>query len=405
MPSRPLRWLVVGLVLVVAAVTGDPFLGRPMDLGAVQLGMLATGVLLAVLALGAHRPALRRATFAVTVLTAATYGTLVVLELTLALFGPPRATRDPLAALRGMVIEDPAVGFRLAPRWHGHYDDGIAQAEYETNARGDRDDEAPLAGASRSVLLLGDSFTFGQALPRAQTIEARIEARAGGSVDAYDLGVPGYSAVHALRRFEQSTWWRGQDVVYLFFNNDVHPGSHVLDYMRVIDGYAVPRRRPDGTAYAEDELRARLHGVLAADPERLAARIGARLGLQRLRRLVANIRDPELRRSGLPADAFDPGVVDEVVGHVRDMQALAAERGARLHVVVIPTPAEVADRAWSRSTAAFVAATRAAALDPVEVLLERLEVDDYLAHDGHFAAGGADEVAALVLELLERPAG
>lgn len=393
-------WLAAGLVLALAAVAVDPLRDRPIDLGPAQLALLAAGGLLACSAPTLRHRRLRRAVAAALVALGATYGTLLGLELALGLVSPPRATRNALVDLRGMVVEDPVVGFRLAERWHGRHDDGVVAADYDTNARGDRDDDDPLPGAHRRVLLLGDSFTFGQALPRAHTIEAVIEAESHGAVDGYCLGVPGYSAVHARRRFEQSAWWHGEDVVYLFFNNDVHPASHALDYLRVVDGYAVPRRRPDGTAYDDAELRARLAVALGSDPASEWTWLAERSALARLWQLAAAAWDPELRRTGMPAAAFDPRVVDAVVEHVRAIEAHAARRGARFHVIVIPTMLEAAEGTWSRSTASFVDAARAAGLEPHVQLLERLDVDDYLAHDGHFARSGAREAALLVLDLV-----
>lgn len=395
--------MLAGLALIAAALVLDPLQGRPLGLGIIQLGMLAAGVLLVASSAVARRPRARRVLVRAGVVAASTYGTLLALELAAGLVGPPHATKNPLVALHGMMVGDAAVGFHLAPAWHGRYDDGVVATDYVVNARGDRDDDAPRPGASHRVLLLGDSFAFGQALPRAHTIEASLEA-ASADIDAYNLGVPGYSAIHALRRLEQSDWWRGDDVVYLFFNNDVHPGSAALDYVRVIDGHPVPRLRPDGTPYDDAELRARLELALSPANEGLRGWLGDRLALQRLRAVVANARDAELRRTGLPAAAFDPHVVDQAVGHAVAMKARAAERGARFHVIVIPTAAEVAERSWSHATASFVAAADAAGLSCDVQLLERLSTADYLAHDGHFAQSGAQATAALLLERVGRNA-
>jgi len=399
MMPRPRR-LLLGLALVTGALLADPLRGRPLELGAVQLAAIAVGGLLVVLALGGARPLVRRGLLA----AAVSYGTLVVLELLLGLLEPPRGTKNPLAGLRGMTIEDPAVGYRLTPSWHGHYDDGVVEADYQTSPRGDRDDEAPLATARRRVLLLGDSFAFGQGLPRSHTIEARIEAASAGDVEAYTLGVPGYSTVHVLRRFEQSAWWRGQDVVYLFFADDVHPGQHELDYMRVVDGYVVRRRRADGSEYSQAELDERLQRALAVDPQQLATRFGARLGLERLRGRWASAWDSELRRTSLPSDALDLRIVEQGVAHVQTMARLAAERGARFHVVIIPAKGELGERAFSRGTEAFIAGVRAAGIELDDGLLEALELGDYFPHDGHFAAGGSEVAAARVLEILARSA-
>ncbi len=313
-----------------------------------------------------------------------------------------RVSAMPLAGFQGRTIEDPIVGFRSAPSWVGVHDDGIVYVEYHHNSRGDRDDEAPVAGATRRVLLPGDSFTYGQALPIEATIQARIEARSAGSVDAYSLGVSGFAAIHSLRRFEQSEWWRSDDVVYLFFNNDVHTASRQWDYMRVQDGYSVARRCPDGTPYTDEESARQLRAALAADPAGLRAKFDAWLGLARMRRMVVAMLDREIRLTGMPTSAIDPAVTDEAVRDALAMRAHAESIGARFHLVVLPAPMEGGVREWSLATGTFVTKARAAGLEPVENLLQQVEPADYVAHDGHFSASGADKAAQLVLELVNR---
>lgn len=400
--ARRRNQLIVGALLVLVAVLIDPLRGRPIDLGAARILMAIAGVFTLTLALAAGRPTLRRRVVGLLALSTIGYACLLALEGALALVAPPAATKLPLAGFQGRTIEDPVVGFRGAPGWVGRHDDGIVDVEYRQNSRGDRDDEEPLAGATKRVLLLGDSFTYGQALPIDETIQARIEALSNGAVDAYSLGVSGYSAIHSLRRFEQSDWWRGDDVVYLFFNNDVHTASRAWDYMRVQDGYAVARRKADGTPYTDEEAARQLRAALRADAAGFRAKLDAWLGLSRLRRMILAMLDRELRLTGMPTSAIDPAVADEAVRDVLEMRAHAESIGARFHVVVLPAPLEGGAREWSLATDGFITKLRAAGIEPALDLLHRVEPADYIAHDGHFSASGADKTAALVLELVSR---
>jgi len=393
---------VIGVLLVLAAVLVDPLRGRPIHLGAARTIVVLVGLFTIVLALAAGRPKLRRATVALLALSTIGYACLLALEGVLALVAPPAATKLALQGFQGRTMEDPVVGFRSTPSWVGTHDDGIVHVEYRHNSRGDRDDESPVAGATRRVLLLGDSFTYGQALPIEATIQARIEARSSGSVDAYSLGASGYAAIHSLRRFEQSDWWRGDDVVYLFFNNDVHTASREWDYMRVQDGYSVGRRRPDGTPFTDEEAARQLRAALEADPSGFRAKVDAWLGLARLRRMMVAMLDREIRLTGVPTSAIDPAVADEAVRDALAMRAHAESIGARFHLVVLPAPMEGGVREWSLATGTFVTKARAAGLEPAEDLLQQVEPADYVAHDGHFSASGADKTAQLVLRLVDR---
>lgn len=337
---------------MVAAVLIDPLRGRPILIGPVRVAVIIVGVLMVVLALAARRPRLRRATVAFIALGSVGYGSLLIVELVLAILSPPQATRMPLAGLRWRVMEDPQVGFRSTPGWSGVHDDGIVRAEYHHNSRGDRDDDEPVAGATRRILLLGDSFTYGQTLTREETIERRIEARA--PFDAYNLGVSGYAAIHSLRRFEQSDWWRGDDVIYLFFNNDIHSGSREWDYVRVYDGYAVNRRNSDGTALTDEQLETQRLRSIGANPNTLTAKLSGWLALSRLRKTAVSLFDRELRLTGMPTSALDPIVVDEAVRDTLAMRAHAEELGAKFHLIVLPAPIEGGEQTWSQGTGSFI---------------------------------------------------
>ena len=94
-------------------------------------------------------------------------------------------------------------------------------------------------------------------------------------------------------------------------------------------------------------------------------------------------------------------MVDEAVNDARAMRSRAEAIGAKFHLVVQPAPLEAGERTWSHGTGSFIAAARAAGLEPVEDLLHEVGPDDYVAHDGHFSAAGADKAAQLVLKIVE----
>jgi len=85
---------------------------------------------------------------------------------------------------------------------------------------------APREGVMR-VALVGDSFTFGNAVAFEDTLgvglEAALEER-GVDADVLNMGVPGYAAENVAAVVEHRALGYGPDVVvYVFFANDVEP--------------------------------------------------------------------------------------------------------------------------------------------------------------------------------------
>lgn len=96
------------------------------------------------------------------------------------------------------------------------------------NSEGFRGPEwpAPREGALR-VALVGDSFTFGNAVGFEDTLGVRLDrALDGRGVDAdiLNMGVPGYAAENVAALVEHRALAHDPDVVvYVFFANDVEP--------------------------------------------------------------------------------------------------------------------------------------------------------------------------------------
>jgi hypothetical protein len=395
--------LWVGIGLVVVAIAIDPLRGRPVSLGAPRIVAIILGALLALRTVAQTRPRLRRGLAATAALTIVTYLCLLVVELGLAVIAPPGATKATLVDLRYRSIEDPHTGFRNAPNWKGMHDDGILRIEYRHNSRGDRDDEALNPAATQRVLLVGDSFTYGQALEDDERIDRRIEIDSNGAIDAYSIGVSGYSAIHALRRFEQSDWWRGDDVVYLWFRNDLHSASRALDYIRIYDGYPVMRRRPDGQEFTDEQLAAQLATATTRQPNSFGERAMSTFALARIRAMLAGIFDSELRLTAMPSSDLDPAIIDEVVAASVGMQARAQQQGARFHLLVLPGPIEATAKTWSKGTTQFIDKAKAAGLAPIEDLMGTVGPDDYYIHDGHFSPTGAQKAAQAITKAITAP--
>src|SRR6185369_16422529 len=134
----------------------------------------------------------------------------------------------------------------LSPGYNSRFDRGGVPVETRVNSYGYRGHE-PNPNPKSRVLLLGDSFTFGALLDQKETIDARMEEKETG-LEVDNLGVMGYDLPDQLYSLREWTLPANQ-VVYLFYYNDF--GTPVEQ--TIVDGYAVPRRRNDGTQLSDDE--------------------------------------------------------------------------------------------------------------------------------------------------------
>src|SRR5882724_6225425 len=138
----------------------------------------------------------------------------------------------------------------LKPGYHGRFDLGGAPVETRVNSYGYRGHE-PSPNPKSRVLLLGDSYAFGALLDQKETIDARMEEKEPG-LEVDNLGVIGYNLPQQLIPLRDWTLPANQ-VVYLFFYNDFEPP---LPELTIVNGYLVPRRRPNGSLISDEEMRA-----------------------------------------------------------------------------------------------------------------------------------------------------
>lgn len=395
---RPLAGKV-GLVMVLLAVAVQAARGfATPGLGTMIFGGLGA-TLVAVTWLPAPAKVRKLAVRACLVL-GSTYVALILVEMVLSL--SPRAQHHVFVlSMQNMPEADPDYGYKLVPNYEGTYFDGVERSQIKLNSLGHRDDEPPNpAQVENDLLLVGDSFTFGMGIERADTIEARIEATSDGKVTAYNTGVPGWGAPQATLEVERVPW-KGRAIVYFYFVNDltfdnVHPEART-----VRQGLMVPRMRRDGTTLTNEQIDRNLGPLLDANhswsPVAWATSVTA---LQRLGAISYALRDKQLRMTGLPSRAFDPEYRTLFVAQVAKMKSLAEKKKVDLHVVIIPAKGEVLAGEWSPVNQEVLPALEELGVDLQLGLLTRLSAEDYLAHDGHFNGDGSQATAEFVLELV-----
>src|SRR5262245_40459815 len=144
---------------------------------------------------------------------------------------PARKTRpDDVAAVRAQLdlnpkalfVYDEATSYRLKPLYKG-FRWGGWNIPHETNSRG-------LLGPAeidpspdiRKVVFLGDSVTYGDAVPYDRVFGSLMQEMAGAGWQLLNAGTPGWSTHQELRYFDRYLWdvpWRS--VVIVFCLNDL----------------------------------------------------------------------------------------------------------------------------------------------------------------------------------------
>src|SRR4030095_12653188 len=294
-------------------------------------------------------------------------------------------------------------GFELTPGWHGTYDDGWAKSAVNINAHGDRDDEPEQQPADARVrlLLLGDSQAFGVGLPREEDIEGQIERLSSGAVAAYNLGVPGYGPGDSLEHYrERGGETHASEVFFLLYGNDVRFENCRTAYSAAYSGLIVPRERADGLPLPPENVEQALAAVQSLGYRSWPDRVKGTVLLERLRRRVDALLDPEqMLRPGRPGDFSDECSL-EAARNMDAMRALAAERGQRFTAVVIPTPGEAALQRYSQPVQVCVDELKRRSVPLLEVR-EALSPRDYLEGDEHLGPGGTAKVAAAIIRSAE----
>lgn len=396
--------VVLGILLPLLALYANRVgLSSNPGFGGIKLLTLVIGVVVLLYGLLPERSSLRRWYSRLLLVAVSTYLALLLCECALSRTEKP--TRNWRLGLKGMCRAAEKVGYDYTPGWKGTFDDGIVRGAIHINSLGARDDE-PLPDESgvRKILLIGDSFTFGHGLDQSETIDKQIEEQSEHRIDAYNLGVGGYGPAEILERFRATTWWKGSDVFYLFYQNDLRKDNSTIAVNTVFDGYLVPNRKADGTRYTESEYRV----LVKKQTEQTQYRPVSSFSFSQLKRILrlAGIRQRLAGVLGSDSALVDGKLSDyrqeyvqRAVDATMEMWRVASRRGCRFHVVIVPTKAEVIYSNYASFTKSYLDAVENAGIHVIETI-EHLSADDYFVHDGHFNRSGARIMASIILAYL-----
>lgn len=352
-----------------------------------------------------------------------------------------RIALNPSDFMQATLVDDPALGLRIAPGTTGHDDLGFRNAKVPAKAR---------------VVAIGDSHTYGVSAPRDGSWPQHLSNRLGEPV--YNMGLGGFGPLQYLHLARTTA--RGLEpkviVVGLYFGNDI------------VDAYYLAHGRPHWHAWRRSATPAADAAATVADepPKRFGA---LRDWLSRHSMIYSVTRAtvagalargsaPQAAAASAPTDqrwawqdpaapatrtvfkpagrlqALDPDRASVAEGFqiteraLAELQTEASAQGARLVVVTIPTkeraycaylkatsapmPAahaqlcEVEARALARLTE-VMARERIEHVDATPALEQRIAAHERLYptdDDGHEVSAGYAVIAGVVAQALARPA-
>jgi hypothetical protein len=221
---------------------------------------------------------------------------------------------------RTLLALDPEVLYRI----EGH-------SRRDVNALGYRDYEFPREKRGlRRILVLGDSFVFGDNVARSETLPKQLERLLAGSGEVFNMGVPGDGPDQSLARLRRDGLDLAPDDVVLA----LYPGNDFNDVLKnelfLLDERGeLVFNRANPVARALPWLRTAVLARKALsgrglDPE-VEARLNAVLGGDAFDLLADPASPPDSQKIGL------------VRGALRAFDRELRSAGARFHVAIIPT--------------------------------------------------------------------
>jgi len=287
----------------------------------------------------------------------------------------------------------------LKPGYYRSFGEGSARGEVRVNSYGYRGHE-PSPNPKWRVLLLGDSFTFGALLDQKETIDARMEAKEPG-IEVDNLGVIGYNLPEQLAPLRE---WKlpANQAVYLFFYNDFEAPRE----LRLVNGYAVPRLRPDGAPISDEEARAMSEKMAKGSPDLHAFRLFSSVPLPRVRRVIRDAyerfrnRHSSVPTNWWPHEKEQTKLVPRSLGYTIEMRDIAAARNMGFQIAIIPGVEEVREGKHLPLVTEYIAGLKAAGIQVID-LLPKLSVNDYWSYDPHFNPKGAQIAADEIYKALK----
>ena len=166
---------------------------------------------------------------------------------------------EPKPDTYGFYQEDAARGHALAPRFDGKVTTSVL-FPVKINSHGYRGDEWDLDARPR-VMVVGDSFTFGEPLPVEDGFVSKLaNSLKDKGVNVMNLGVSGYGTAHILETIrKECRAIQPAFIVYMYYLNDTRWDGIRTDVTTVINGQMVQAIDPRTEhRFTQKELERRL---------------------------------------------------------------------------------------------------------------------------------------------------
>lgn len=268
---------------------------------------------------------------------------------------------EPTVRLRDLVVFDEKRGWRMKPGRHRYFDpDAMALSNVVVNDLGLRGPVPPMKPnpSAARVTVVGDSMMFAVAMDEDATIPARVQSMLGAGREIVNVSAPGYGTgqqILLLRELADKGYEMGPEVVLVFFSNDLQDNLG-LEYstlarqahrplIRVEGNEAVIVEKPVKPAEPARPAAPRpdrffFDDFAKSQAEALAARFPFIVKVVNV--VTGGIELP--RKPGIVSGWYTGDwqarwhVTRELMEH---LDALVARNGARLSIVIIPSPTQV----------------------------------------------------------------
>jgi hypothetical protein len=197
---------------------------------------------------------------ATAMIAASAYAGLLVVDLAVALVLTP-----PPAEHRGLYQKDAARGHAHVPGFNGKIRTS-AEFSVSINSHGYRDREWRFDAPHR-LLVVGDSFTFGEPLAIGDSIVGQLQRlSASGPTRYFNAGVSGYGLAHVLETVrKECPVVRPERILYLYYFNDTQWDALTADSTTVWEGWMIPTvdRTDRARRLSQEQIQARIAEVMA----------------------------------------------------------------------------------------------------------------------------------------------
>ena len=141
-------------------------------------------------------------------------------------------------------VPDSIAGYKLASNYNGYIGNRVEyMTTITTNSYGIRHPDLSTQKQHPRILILGDSFVFGQGVEQNQTVSAKLEdelRKKGKSVTVINAGVPGYGTVQEANWLKHHGLKLKPDIllVGVFMGNDLKDNGTPINIRSTINGSA-----------------------------------------------------------------------------------------------------------------------------------------------------------------------